>query len=45
VISTGRKTKREVWEKERWVGEKNNKERKVVVGVFIIIKNKNNKKN
>jgi hypothetical protein len=26
---------REVWEKEKWVGGKNNKKRKVVVGVRV----------
>jgi hypothetical protein len=39
------KAEREAWEKERsGLVEKNNKKRKIVVGVFFKRKNKNNKK-
>jgi hypothetical protein len=41
VISVRRKNEsRRMGEREKWVGEKNNKKIKVVVGVFIIIKKK-----
>jgi hypothetical protein len=39
------KEERSTGERENWVGGKNNKQRKVVVGVFIIIKKKIIKKN
>jgi hypothetical protein len=36
-VISGRKTEeRSMGEREKWVGEKNNKKRKVVVSVFII---------